>query len=280
MINRTTFFTYARRAPFGGRLSTEQVEGCEALLDACQREGVTDLRRIAYVFASVFHETGGRMVPVRETFATSDRQAMDRLDAAWRAGKLKWVKEPYWRDGWFGRGLIQLTHRANYVRMGRRLGVPLDTNPALALELDTGARIAVVGMNEGLFTGKRLADYFNSETTDPVGARRIVNGTDKAKLIAGYFEAFLGALQAADERTPLPKDISDEEAAPDDVPPAESKSLWSILLSFVTGGGGLAFLNGINSWPAVAALALLVVAGGIGAWLVLTGRVVIERRPQ
>jgi len=280
MINRTTFFSYARRAPFGGRLTTEQVKGCEAILDACRRERVTDLRRIAYILASVFHETGGTMAPVRETFARSDAQAMDRLEAAWRAGKLTGVTTPYWRDGWFGRGLIQLTHRSNYEKMGARLDLPLTDKPNLVLDLETSARIAVVGMNEGLFTGKKLSDYFHGETTDPVGARRIVNGTDKAKLIAGYFEAFLGALQAADERTPLPKDISDEEAAPDDVPPAESKSLWSILLSFVTGGGGLAFLNGINSWPAVAALALLVVAGGIGAWLVLTGRVVIERRPQ
>jgi len=170
MINRTTFFSYARRAPFGGRLTTEQVKGCEAILDACRRERVTDLRRIAYILASVFHETGGTMAPVRETFARSDAQAMDRLEAAWRAGKLKGVTTPYWRDGWFGRGLIQLTHRSNYEKMGARLDLPLTDKPNLVLDLETSARIAVVGMNEGLFTGKKLSDYFHGETTDPVGA--------------------------------------------------------------------------------------------------------------
>lgn len=34
-INRTTLFAYLRKAPFGSSLSTDQVKGVEAILEAC-----------------------------------------------------------------------------------------------------------------------------------------------------------------------------------------------------------------------------------------------------
>ena len=48
--------------------------------------------------------------------------------------------------------------------------------------------LAMVGMMLGLsdrgdFTGKALEHYFNDTTDDPVNARRVVNGEDKALLI-------------------------------------------------------------------------------------------------
>jgi putative chitinase len=39
--------------------------------------------------------------------------------------------------------------------------------------------------------------YFNDVTDDPVGARKIINGTDKAELIAGYHRGFLIDLKNA-----------------------------------------------------------------------------------
>ena len=39
-------------------------------------------------------------------------------------------------------------------------------------------------MKEGWYTSKKLSDYINDNKKDYVGARRIVNGTDKAKEIA------------------------------------------------------------------------------------------------
>ena len=276
-INRTTFFAYARKAPFGGRLSTAQVQGVEALLDACALYAVIDLRWIAYILATAFHETGGTMQPVREAFGKSDADTIARLDKAWAAGKLKQVSKPYWRDGWFGRGFVQLTFLANYVKMGARLGLDLVKNPSLMLEIVPAAKACVVGMCEGMFTGKKLSDYFNKSVDDPVEARRIVNGKDKAKLIATYHKAFLDALEAADTATPQPVDVKKEDAKPDDVPPAESKSLWTILTTFLGGMTSLPFLGSVNSGWALGALALILFAGGIAAWLVLSGRVTINR---
>jgi predicted chitinase len=127
------------------------------------------------------------------------------LDRAFAAGKLKWVKTPYWRrdeDGktWLGRGLVQLTHKANYARMGPIVGVDLVANPKLAMEEDIAVKIMFEGMARGLFTGKKLADYFTSKTSDWVNARKIINGLDRAEDIASYAHRFYDALQDAGNR--------------------------------------------------------------------------------
>lgn len=43
-MNRAKFFGAARSSVFGGSLSQQQVEGMEALLDACASFGVNDPR--------------------------------------------------------------------------------------------------------------------------------------------------------------------------------------------------------------------------------------------
>ncbi|OCP37929.1 hypothetical protein [Ensifer sp. LC163] len=272
-MNRTTFLAFARKAPFGGRLTQAQIDGMNAVLDEWQRRGLRDRRWLANMLAQEFHETGGRMQPVRETFASSDAQAIARLEKASSDAKLKWVKKPYWRKNrrglaFFGRGPIQITHESNYAKFG------IADHPEKALDLETGVRIMFDGMLEGKFTGRRLPDYFNIATDGPVGARKIVNGTDKAKLIAGYHKNFLDALDAAAEAEPQP-DVKPEDAKPDDVPAAKSKSLWTILVTLFPGLGGLAFLEKIDNPFALVAFSLVLVA--VGAWLVFTGRVTINR---
>lgn len=63
-------------------------------------------------------------------------------------------------------------------------------HPALACDPKIAAKIAVAGMTRGLFTGRSLDEYINAMRCDYVGARRIINGTDRADLIAGYAKAF------------------------------------------------------------------------------------------
>ncbi len=284
MFDRETFFAYARRAPFGGRLTTAQVAGCERLLAACAVERVTDRRQIAYVLASVFHETGARMQPVREGFASSDAQAVSRLENAWASGKLGKVSKPYWRDGWFGRGDIQITHRDNYARLGRAIGVDLVKRRDLALDPKISARVAVVGMRDGLFRSSKdgqretLARYFGDGRADAVAARAIVNGGgDKAKLIASYWKDIFDALEAAALPGNLrPLDITPEAATPDDIPPSRSGSVGTVAIA--TGAGACSTLiAGISNPWALAAFALILFAGGFGAWLLFTGRVTINR---
>ena len=74
-----------------------------------------DENLLAFVMGNVFNETGKRMVPVRETNAKTHEGAMAALDKCWASGKAKkaGVKNKYWIDGFYGRGLFQETHFAN-----------------------------------------------------------------------------------------------------------------------------------------------------------------------
>jgi len=120
------------------------------------------------------------------------------------AGKRTSQAKPYWKpdvDGksWFGRGLVQLTHKANYQVMGDVLKVDLVGHPELALTMDIAVRVMFVGMMEGLFSRQRykLGDFFHGTTADWVNARRIVNGLDRAGDIAGYGCTFHAAIRGA-----------------------------------------------------------------------------------
>ena len=201
-IDRTIFFAGIRHAVFGGRLSQGQVEGMEAILTRFLARGWSDPRWLAYMLATAHHETGGTMQAVRETFAATDEEAVARLERAFRAGNLPTVQTPYWRRdaaglSYYGRGLVQITHRENYAKMSRVVGLDLVAEPDLALRLDVAATILVVGMTEGLLSGARLADYFAGMKADWTGARKIVNGRDRAEKIAAKAQVFDAAIRLA-----------------------------------------------------------------------------------
>ena len=272
MLNRTTFFAYVRRAPFGGRLSQAQVDGLNAILDAWDASSHTDLRWLAYMLATVQHETAATMQPIRERGGDAYFRKYEGRQDLGNVQRGDGVK-------YHGRGYVQLTGRANYSKAGRLLGVDLLGNPDLAMRPDIAAKIMLGGMVGGWFTGQGPGQYFNATTDDPVNARRIINRLDKAKLIAGYHRSFLDALKAADEATPQPADVSPEAAKPDDVPASQSAPVITAG-SLATAGGVLApILTGIASPWQFAGLALVVTALGIAAWLILSGRITINRRP-
>ena len=200
-MNRNAFYDYLRKSStkvFGNSLSSRQVAGTERFLDATKD---LDLPKRAYILASVYHETAHTMTPIREAKGKTDDQTIARLDRAWNRGQLTWVSKPYWRRdangrAWFGRGDIQLTHRDNYVKAEDKLGIDLTSDPNKVLQQKISTQIAVRGMLEGWFTGKKLGDYLTDGEKDFKGARRIVNGQDRAADIAGYASYFLGALEA------------------------------------------------------------------------------------
>ena len=227
-MSRADFYTILRRRDsgvFGTSLTQAQVEGCETLLAAS--DGLPISHR-AYLLATAYHETAHTMRPVRETLADTDDKAIARLEAAWAKGKLPWVKSPYWRkdaDGksWLGRGYVQLTHKANYAKAGAKLGVDLVGNPDIAMQPTVAALVLARGCSEGWFTGKRLADYLPG---DYVGARRVVNGTDKAAQIATYAAAFEQALAAMGS---APKPVA-ANPAPD---PAVKPGIWAAIVALL-----------------------------------------------
>lgn len=187
-MNRAAFFAAVRSSLFGGKLSAEQVQGMEAIIDDFEADGLTDLRWLAYMQATAYHETDRTMQPIVEY---GGRKYFDKYDTGRLAEQLGNTPEAD-GDGYLyrGRGLAQITGYDNYRKFG------LEKDPDKALELPTAVRILIVGMTTGAFTGRKLSHYFSGDTADWVNARRIINGTDRAEDIAGYGRAFHQALEA------------------------------------------------------------------------------------
>ena len=153
-----------------GDLTQPQVDGFLNLIEQWNESSGPDHRWFAYMLATVWHETARTVQPIREY-----------------GGEAYLRSKPYYP--YYGRGYVQLTWKANYLHYG------IANDPDLALVPKTAAHILFDGMENGVFTGKRLSDYFNARITDAVNARRIVNGLDKAVDIAGYYAVFVTAIQ-------------------------------------------------------------------------------------
>lgn len=170
--------------------------GLDAILSAWGAYGGShDGRRLAYVLATAYHETAGTMQPVAEY--GSDAYKRTLYDIAGRdpaRARLMGNTQPGDGVRYAGRGFVQLTWKNNYALAGRKLGLDLVARPDDAMVPDIAARILVAGMAEGWFTGKTLASYIDGGTCDWKGARRVVNGTDKADMIAGYARRFHAAI--------------------------------------------------------------------------------------
>lgn len=234
MLARTVFFNKVRVHPFNGNLSQKAVDGCNAILDEWERRGLTDMRWLAYMLATVLAECGLNMSPVREGFKLTD--ADSRFFVAKRNYKYAKVVNG---QVYYGRGLVQLTWDYNYKTMGELLGINLLANPDLALSLPVAVRIMFEGMIRGKFTGKKLADFF-STGADFYNARTIINGHDRAGEIEGYAKAFLLALEAAKLITPLPPDIQPPKPKEEKATPNNKTGAGGAV---IVGGGGAVIIN-------------------------------------
>ena len=164
---------------FGGHFSQEQVDGINAICAAVQNLPLTHQ---AYLLATAFLETGQKMQPV---FEKGPRAYFNKYNVGTERGKVLGNTQP--GDGYRfrGRGYVQITGRANYTKFG------IADTPDDALKPDVAARIMVDGCTRGMFTSKKLSDYLPG---DYVNARRVINGIDKAAVIAGYARTFEAAL--------------------------------------------------------------------------------------
>jgi putative chitinase len=171
LFERDTFFHSVRASVFSGHLSQAQVDGCNSLLLYWEAaHAVSDKRWLAYAMATAYHETDHTMQPIAEVGEG--------------AGHSYGEKDPDTGQVYYGRGYVQLTWKGNYAKQAK-------------MHPEYAAAILFSGMIAGDFTGKTLWDYFNTNTDDPVDARRIINGTDCAEMIAGYYQGFIAALDPA-----------------------------------------------------------------------------------
>lgn len=183
-MDKVKFYNCIRSTIFG-KLLQSQVDSIEAILNECNN---MDERKIAYILGTVYHETNATMLSIEEYGKGKGRPY---------GKKIKHSGEPYeYPDKlYYGRGFPQLTWYENYEKFEEILDIPLLENPELALDTEISAKILVTGMEKGLFTGKKLSDYFNDKKTDWRNARRIINGLDKADTIARYAQNFYNCLK-------------------------------------------------------------------------------------
>jgi predicted chitinase len=181
MIDRKFFFDQVRSRLFGGKLTQGQVDGLTALLDGWEAYFASYDTWLAYALATAHHETARMMQPIEEYGKGQGREY----------GK----PDPVTGQTYYGRGFVQLTWKFNYERMSVVVGKDLVHTPALALDMQISTRILYYGMIYGVFTGKKLHNYFNDQKEDWLNARRIINGLDKAELIADYGKQYFAAIR-------------------------------------------------------------------------------------
>lgn len=205
-MNHAAFFAALRRRDsgvFGTSLSQRQVDGINGILSAFETHGDGQRTTLAYALATAYHETGARMVPVREGFASTDegaRRAVNRLAA--RRGPNSAVAryaqpQPPHGHVYYGRGHVQLTWKDNYDRSSADAGVDLIANPDAMLDPVISARVLVKGLIDGRWNGHGHGVQHYLGQGDWINARRTVNVLDKAEQIAAYAHAFDSALREA-----------------------------------------------------------------------------------
>jgi putative chitinase len=214
MIDRKIFFARIRRSLFSGRIGPRQVEGVNAILNTWFETGSSDLRQLAYVLATAYHETAWTFQPIKERGGLS--YLTNNYDITGNRPKLARANgNIHVGDGarYAGRGFVQLTWRNNYRTVGKKLGLDLEGKPQLALEINIAALILVKGMIDGWFTGRKLGQYFGIDKQDWVNARRIVNGLDKARSIAAQGKLFLAAMVLTDAPPRAEMVVADKKLA-------------------------------------------------------------------
>lgn len=162
--------------PVAGVLPTwsggDRQAAIQAIIQEARRHGIDSKAQIAYILATVEHETAGSFQPVKEAYFLGEPKAENHRKT------LRYY--PY-----YGRGYVQLTWDYNYRAYSTLLGMDLVNQPDLAMRPDISLFILIDGMKRGVFAGCPLQKYISGSKVDFLNARRIINGTDKAQHIAG-----------------------------------------------------------------------------------------------
>ena len=230
-FDRSKFFASVRASL--GRLTAKQVSALEFLLSSFESDPKwKDLRQVAYALATIKHETADTYRPITEYGGVT---YFDKYDTG-KLAKLLGNTPEADGDGfkYRGRGYVQITGQDNYEKFG------IEDNPDLALDPVEAFKILSVGMQTGAFTKKKISDYINDVQCDYKSARKVINGTDKNILIAGYARNFEEALRTAKTSAAAPpvqpptlpdaKELTSEPTLPANPPPINVENIENVKL--------------------------------------------------
>lgn len=190
------------RAKFG-KLSQSQVDAINFIVDAMDKDKSITYPQGAYILATTWHETATTMLPIAEygkgkgrPYGMWQRNSKGELYAYKNGNRNTVYLQSEYPHLYYGRGETQNTWFDNYEKLSKVFNVDFLKNPDLLLTQEWSTPVTIYSMKNGLYTGRRLSDYIHQSKKDYVNARRIINGTDKANLIAGYADTFEKALRS------------------------------------------------------------------------------------
>jgi len=168
---------------FKGKMTDSQRQGIDTLVAA--GSSLTK-EALAYVLATAYHETAATMQPIEEFGKGRNRNY---------GHKVRYNGKPYTDPDkiFYGRGYTQNTWIDNYEKLTKanNRGWDFVNNPELLLQPEPSAWATIYAMTTGLYTGRKLGHYLNTEIKDPINARRIINGLDCTYKIKEYYDIFL-----------------------------------------------------------------------------------------
>lgn len=192
---------------FGKKLTETKKNNIFVITDAfAGDESMKSLRWLAYILATSMHESNDTFAPVAEGYwIKPESKRVTALYNYYRKNNPAALRTifPNGKSGtaYYGRGrVVQLTHDFNYKLASLKIfgDLRLYNDPDMMIN-NAACDLAVTfrGMLEGWFTGFRLEQFFplGSNKANWRSARRIINGLDKANLIAGYAMKFYELLE-------------------------------------------------------------------------------------
>jgi len=242
-LNRKKFFD-AYRVEFGG-LTQAQVNGLEQLLGFIENDRyVTTVEVGGFLLGTTKHETADTYKPIHEYGGKA--YFIKRYGGQTRKGKELGNDTPEEGYDYAGKGYPQTTGESNYERLEDALRIEypeiiadFEKRTGKRFDLTVGDQpndksdpqnmldpaIAYVSMSYGsrvgLFTGRKLSQYDLKTDAGRKGSRRIINGQDKATLIAGYIAQFIQILKASKVSgvsTPAAVQTATDNTSPSDEP--------------------------------------------------------------
>jgi len=205
-INKEHFINNYHRL-FGRKLTAAQKQNIFIIIEAFENdERMKSLRWLAYILATSKHESNDTFAPVAEGYwIKPESKRVSALYEYYRKNNPAALKTifPNGKNGtaYYGRGrVVQLTHNFNYRLASLKIykDERLFSDPDMIIR-DAACDLGVTfrGMLEGWFTGCRLEQFFplGSNKANWRSARKIINGLDKADLIAGYAMKFYDLLE-------------------------------------------------------------------------------------
>lgn len=185
------------------KLSESQVSAFNHIVSAMDADKSISYPQGAYILATIWHETATTMQPIAEygkgkgrIYGTWYKNSKDQLYSFKDGSKTTAYLSDDYPLLYYGRGYIQLTWFENFKKASEKLKHDFLNNPDDVMQIEHATNILLLGMKDGWFTGRKLSDYINQSKKDYLNARRIINGMDKASLIAGYAETFEKALRS------------------------------------------------------------------------------------